>query len=532
MVAAVASLAAVSCAQELGQVEVPAEASKFTAYAEGAAESKTVKDGQQSLWQSGDRIWVLNAKEGDAGWKKGYATSDNNTGMATFVEEDNSYALEGDKFFAVYPADAANAATWEGGDLMGVKLTPEQKAVAGSFDPAAHIAVSQTAGHTLSFKNAVSLFKFKVKNEGVKNVTIYSNNGEAITGLCNISAEGVATPWAGPNEANTWVELSAGEGVFEQDKEYYISVFPATLAGGFTVEFSFGAGKLKVKSYASELVLERNGVLDLGEIEYTEPVAEEFVPQDGYVYLKPNGNWKVDNARFAAYFFGNSEAWADMTLVEGQTDIYGCQVPAGYENVIFCRMNPSATANIWDNKWNQTADLKLADGCLYTVAEGAWDNGNGEWSGAPAVSAPDQPSEPGSGEPEDPGTEEPEEPVEPEEPGVEPDQPEETVAKLYLKPNSNWKVDNARFAAYFFGNGETWVSMSDPDGDGIYELVLPADKTYPSIIFCRMTPSAEENKWDNKWNQTNDLTIPTDGNNLYTIKEGEWDGNVGTWSKM
>ena len=87
MVAAVASLAVVSCAQELGQVEVPAEASKFTAYAEGAAESKTVKDGQQSLWQSGDRIWVLNAKEGDAGWKKGYATSDNNTGMATFVEE-------------------------------------------------------------------------------------------------------------------------------------------------------------------------------------------------------------------------------------------------------------------------------------------------------------------------------------------------------------------------------------------------------------------------------------------------------------
>ena len=44
MVAAVASVAAVSCAQELGQVEVPAEASKFTAYAEGAAESKKFYD--------------------------------------------------------------------------------------------------------------------------------------------------------------------------------------------------------------------------------------------------------------------------------------------------------------------------------------------------------------------------------------------------------------------------------------------------------------------------------------------------------
>ena len=207
MVAAVASLAAVSCAQELEKTEVPAEASKFTAYADGAVESKTVKDGLQSLWQSGDRIWVLNAKEGDAGWKKAYATSDDNTGMATFVEEDNSYALEGDKFFAVYPADAANDATWEGGDLMGVKLTPEQKAVAGSFDPAAHIAVSQTTNHTLSFKNAVSLFKFKVKNEGVNNVTIYSNNGEVITGLCNVSPEGAVTPWTGEGEAHNWVEL-------------------------------------------------------------------------------------------------------------------------------------------------------------------------------------------------------------------------------------------------------------------------------------------------------------------------------------
>ena len=25
---------------------------------------------------------------------------------------------------------------------------------------------------------------------------------------------------------------------------------------------------------------------------------------------------------------------------------------------------------------------------------------------------------------------------------------------LYFKPSSNWKSDGARFAAYFFGNGE------------------------------------------------------------------------------
>ena len=103
--------------------------------------------------------------------------------------------------------------------------------------------------------------------------------------------------------------------------------------------------------------------------------------------------------------------------------------------------------------------------------------------------------------------------------------------KLYLKPNSNWKSDGARFAAYFFGNGETWVSMTDSDGDGIYSCTSP-NKSYPNVIFCRMNPSASANNWNNKYNQTGDLTIPTNGNNLYTVKEGTWDKGGGSWSKL
>ena len=78
---------------------------------------------------------------------------------------------------------------------------------------------------------------------------------------------------------------------------------------------------------------------------------------------------------------------------------------------------------------------------------------------------------------------------------------------VYLKTNNNWKVDNAIFAAYFFGNGYKWVSMTDEDGDGIYECVAPAG--YPNVIFCRMDPGATENNWENVWNQTNDLVVPS-----------------------
>ena len=103
-----------------------------------------------------------------------------------------------------------------------------------------------------------------------------------------------------------------------------------------------------------------------------------------------------------------------------------------------------------------------------------------------------------------------------------------TPTVLYLTPNSNWTQANARFAAYFFGNGEQWSSMTDSDGDGIYEVAVPSG--YPKVIFCRMNPSASTNNWNNKWNQTGDLTIPTDGNNHFTVKSGTWDGATDTWS--
>ena len=111
--------------------------------------------------------------------------------------------------------------------------------------------------------------------------------------------------------------------------------------------------------------------------------------------------------------------------------------------------------------------------------------------------------------------------------GTEPEQ-DADAPMLYLKPNV-WTSDNARFAAYFFDNGYRWVSMTDSDSDGIYEVAIPTDKSFPKVIFCRMKPDTA-NDWANKWNQTGDLVIPTDGKNLYTITG--WGGDVadGNWS--
>lgn len=104
--------------------------------------------------------------------------------------------------------------------------------------------------------------------------------------------------------------------------------------------------------------------------------------------------------------------------------------------------------------------------------------------------------------------------------------------KLYLTPNANWKKDNARFAARFWNdaNQEKWVNMTDTDKDGVYECAPPAG--YPYVIFCRMDPAKTANNWNNKWNQSADLTIPTTGANHYVVAEGTWDKGGGTWKTL
>ncbi len=105
---------------------------------------------------------------------------------------------------------------------------------------------------------------------------------------------------------------------------------------------------------------------------------------------------------------------------------------------------------------------------------------------------------------------------------------ESTERTIYLKPNSNWKSSSARFAVYVWtGSTTEWYSMTKVN-DNYYKVEIP--KTYSNIIFVRMNGSTTANNWDNKWNQSVDLTIPTDGKNCYEVAENTWDKGGGTWS--
>lgn len=102
----------------------------------------------------------------------------------------------------------------------------------------------------------------------------------------------------------------------------------------------------------------------------------------GYLHLAPNSNWLTKDQDkdpwFAAYFFGNGERWVKMDEFSTNPKYYRVEIPKdkSFPNVIFCRMNAHQTDMNWDNKWNQTSDLKTNGGYFYKIT--GWDK-SGMW---------------------------------------------------------------------------------------------------------------------------------------------------------
>ena len=119
--------------------------------------------------------------------------------------------------------------------------------------------------------------------------------------------------------------------------------------------------------------------------------------------------------------------------------------------------------------------------------------------------------------------------------------------KLYLRLDGNTWSDawSVRYAAFFFGESETWVNMDEITGG--FEVAVP-EGDWTTVIFVRLmtaprdglTPSPVNNynNWDNRLHQTVNLPFSSIGNNnIFTVTSwGAWRTNSGTraegnWSR-
>ena len=97
-----------------------------------------------------------------------------------------------------------------------------------------------------------------------------------------------------------------------------------------------------------------------------------------------------------------------------------------------------------------------------------------------------------------------------------------TASTLYLRPSPTWINSGGRYAMYFFNSltdDNQWVSMISV-GNNYYSGSVPTGD-WTNVIFCRMDGSDNTNSWDNKKEQTDDLS-PDTGTNLYNVASGKW----------
>lgn len=330
---------------------------------------RTVLDetGKKSLWNK-DEIRVLNEEGASAVYK----TDAMGQASATFTILEEGATFSGNRFMAACPAEPAGKASWDasGKTIKWLWLKDEQSPVAGSYDPAAHIAVAYTEGTELSFKNACALLKFTVASENVSEVVVYTTGGGENTlylsgnfdvdmsdqnnyKFSRTSGDG---SWGG-----NYVKIKAAEGEYlEKSKTYYMTCLPVTAI--LNLEVVVKGVRQTIRTTSAPVEIKRSDVLDLGDV----------APVEKTLYLKPQADfWDQANARFEAYTFaGEENMWYDFTPVKD--GIYSVSFPMKWTGLVLVRRGPEHSSHTWDDgeRWNKTSDIilsSLGDDNLITI---------------------------------------------------------------------------------------------------------------------------------------------------------------------
>ena len=366
---------------------------------------------------------------------------------------------------AVYPYGA--------GDFNSLTIPDVQTAKDGDFDQTAVIAVAESQTNTLEFKNVTSLLKFKVPvstddfKETITSVTITSDH--ALAGTIKIksitpTADGTTIDYE-VQTAKKSITINCTEG-FDPTKTYYVAVLPGT-KNNFVVRVN---GYLSVNK--ESVNIKRSFIMNIPSL--PAPEASTWTIKGSFT---GGNNWGTP-----LILYKDLNNLALVKNVSGKTKEFKFNSKDTWLGGSFAV----------ENKWcvtNADTNLKLPlDNCdIY------FDTSTKFFTIVPVG-------------------------------GTVPE-----IQYLYLKPNNDWFSDGARFAVCFMNDNKNihyWYSLIDTNADKIYECsIIPGGFTY--VVFCRMKGSDSTNNWDNKWNQTPDLQIPSNGNNFFTITG--W--GSGTWSK-
>ncbi|MBR6002665.1 MAG: hypothetical protein IK045_07370 [Bacteroidales bacterium] len=297
LASAVLTATAISCNKEKVQDEdvLPAQDEFVFTATTGELTKTTVEDGEGNekivKWAVGDEISVY--------WDGGSTTATAASADVTTTFTPAATPGEADFYYAAYPSGVASAFADE---TLTVTVPASQT---GAF-AAANIAVAKTTDADLDFQfaNITALVKFSVSGASYTKAVFRGGKGETLAGTVPVDMSGAPALGEVTSPAKEIEVTLSGAG------DYYISVLPCTLEGGFSVSLYEGENTAPAAYLPVEVALARGTITTLGAID-NKSISNYFVTPAGAG--KKNGkNW--ENA------LGTAELRGLIKQVEGAAE--------------------------------------------------------------------------------------------------------------------------------------------------------------------------------------------------------------------
>ena len=258
--AAAALTLASSCGREIAEPAVVApeepDGVEVTFHAVADPGTKTQLDGKHVLWSAQDNISV-------------FYNSKNNKFTSTNTEPSATVDFSGELAYAhsvdgsgstVYAVSPYNVRHSCSGDIVTICIPTYTNAVAGSFDPKAFPSVAVTTTDELRFYNVCGGIKLRFSKSDVTSLSIYSNNGEPLSGFVNVGFNSDGTPYIVSVDGTDEIDVNPDGYFFRTDCDYYIPVIPGEFSDGlsfyvYTADKPYSDG---IKEYHGSKTFKRN----------------------------------------------------------------------------------------------------------------------------------------------------------------------------------------------------------------------------------------------------------------------------------
>lgn len=236
------------------------------------SQTRTSLDGTDVIWEKDDTVCCIAFYEDDRLDHVSYSvyynihpTEINGSSARIEVTCGSAFTPE----YIIYPSSKDVKRPAEG--FLEIPVPESYTMVNGNIPAASNIAVGKIDGDNVFMKNTMTLMKFEIdypdemdaEIDGIKQITISSNAGEAIAGSMLYDALDERT--VSVSGSSKLVLNMPDDELYFPEGTYWFPLPAITLSQGLKVKLSRGDDWVAEKSYGEELVLERNRIVNLGK---------------------------------------------------------------------------------------------------------------------------------------------------------------------------------------------------------------------------------------------------------------------------